>query len=463
MFNYMFQIDRSRDLPLQAQLCQQVQQALLSGALPGDSPLPSIRGLAAMLGVSKTTVESAYAQLLAEGYIVSRPGSGHRTASLQALPPTAAVAAAAAEGGDGPPVTYDMSGSTIDPQSFPTAVWKRYLGRALTDAPPAGGYGDAQGEYPLRQQLAAYSYRSRGVVCSPQQIVVGAGVQSLLALLCAVFRRRAARGDGTPLAVGLEKPGFLQARQVLCDHGFAVCEYELDQLLAGALPPVAMLYCDPQNPGHAGHFGAAEKLALLRHCDARQCFLLEDDYAGEFRYLQRPIPALQGMRPQNGQVIYMGSFSRLLLPSIRVSYLVLPPTLLPDYRALGRAYNQTCSSTEQLALSGFIADGHLYRHIGRLRRLYGQKSRLLKEALRSAFGRRIKVLPFDSGLQLLVEIDCPRPGAEIESRCRQAGLICQAVPVKSGQRPRLLLGFCALPPEKIAPAAALLCAVCDRP
>ena len=113
--------------------------------------------------------------------------------------------------------------------------------------------------------------------------------------------------------------------------------------------------------------------------------------------------------------------------------------------------------------AGFIADGHLYRHIGRLRRLYGQKSRLLKEALRSAFGRRIKVLPFDSGLQLLVEIDCPRPGTEIEARCRQAGLICQAVPVKSGQRPRLLLGFCALPPEKIAPAAALLCAVCDRP
>ncbi|MCD7874828.1 MAG: PLP-dependent aminotransferase family protein, partial [Acidaminococcaceae bacterium] len=288
---------------------------------------------------------------------------------------------------ESPTVRYNFANNYIDPVSFPTKLWRRYLNRALKNKDLLAGYGEPQGETALRRTLAKYSSAARGVICTPEQIVIGAGVQSLLQILIDILQP-----DITGIA--LEAPGFAQAERLFASHGWQVSHFSTEQLEA-ALP--RLLYVSPSNPYKVRSMSPQQRLALLRWAARQQAYLLEDDYNGEFRYFSRPVSSLQGMS-DGSTVIYLGSFSRLLLPSLRISYMVLPPLLLERYRQLGHLYNQTSSTIEQLALADFIDVGALRRHVKRLRKLYSSKNVLLRQALAEIFGNKIIVRAYESRL-----------------------------------------------------------------
>ena len=402
--------------PLYVQLADNLRGAIVRGQLAPGERLPSIRAAAEAMAVSRTTVENAYGELLAGGYILSRPRSGYVVADFEGLTPPAAAREETAP--PAPVYRYDFGQNGVQ-EAFDLKLWKRYVGRALRiDA--IGGYGDPQGEPELRAALAQYSAASRGVALRADQIVVGAGVQSLLNHLL---------GLTGPVTAALEYPGFPQAEQVLRDHGIKPDLFSLEEL--DRLPPYGLMYLVPSNPHHGSSLPAEKRLALIRWAERTGAFILEDDYDGEFRYSSRPVPALQGLTGSN-QVIYMGTFSRLLLPSIRISYMVLPQPLLTRYQELAPRYNQTSSTTEQMALAGFIRDGHLGRQIRKLRRAYGEKSRALAEALRREMGERVRICSYESGLQLLIEVKSPHEPETLKALAAARGVHVKLPPSGEG-------------------------------
>ena len=225
-----------------------------------------------------------------------------------------------------------------------------------------------------------------------------------------------------------------------------------------------LLYVSPSNPYKGRSLTPDLRRRLLRWTLERDGYILEDDYNGEFRYFTTPVSSLQGMG-DGEHIVYLGSFSRLLFPSLRISYMVLPPGLLPDYRRIGRLYNQTSSTIEQLALASFIREGNLRRHVKKLRRLYRRKADLLQQALARHFGSRVQILAYESGLHMRISVDSPWDPQEAARRAEAAGV--RVLPVPGGQdvpfsrsgnrfRTEILLSFAGISETDIAPAVARL-------
>ena len=210
-----------------------------------------------------------------------------------------------------------------------------------------------------------------------------------------------------------------------------------------------LLMISPANPYKGRALTEKERNNLIVATQLERVYLLEDDYNGEFRYLHRPTPALHSFGNRE-QIIYLGSFSRTMLPSLRISYLVLPEKLLPAYEAIADRYNQTSSTVEQLALAAYIEEGHLTRHIRKLRSLYRTKSRRLKEELTSRFGSKVRLLSYGSGLHLHIALDLPGTAEELARKALAQGV--RVIPVRGtepGRSPEFLLSFAGIPEEKI--------------
>ena len=299
--------------------------------------MPSVRKCAVLRNCSRTTVENAYLQLAAEGFIISRPQSGYFVTEIasvqkQSLPEPVP---------DPPdiPVKYDFASHGVDRSSFRFDLWQRYIKSALRENERLLSYGEAQGEKDFREALASYVRTKRNILCSPDEIVVGAGVQSLLCILIPLLRdcRSVSFPDGS----------FLQGSIVFRDFGYEIHTRDKN--------------CDViyVAPAHMTRWGdvmpVSRRLELLRHAAAGNSLILEDDYENEFVFQSQPTPSLYSLsRARN--VVYLGSFSRLLLPSIRISFMILPEELQHRYRSKAAAYNQTASKAEQIALSRFIRD-----------------------------------------------------------------------------------------------------------
>lgn len=432
-------LDQQAATPLYTQITDAIKKLLYNEQLITGDKLPSVRKLAAALQVSRTTVENAYNQLVADGYLQNEPKRGYFAAALAGLrkrsdaPVTQSI--------EPPAVRYNFANNYIDPASFPTKLWRRYLNRALKNKDLLSGYGEPQGETALRRTLAKYSSAARGVICTPEQIVIGAGVQSLLQILIDILQP-----DITGIA--LEAPGFAQAERLFASHGWQVSHFSTEQLEA-TLP--RLLYVSPSNPYKGRSMSPQQRLALLRWATQQQAYLLEDDYNGEFRYFSRPVSSLQGMS-DGSTVIYLGSFSRLLLPSLRISYMVLPPLLLERYRQLGHLYNQTSSTIEQLALADFIDAGALRRHVKRLRKLYSSKNVLLRQALTEIFGSKIIVRAYESGLHLRLAVATSLTAAELAELALQNSVRILPVYDSNGTLPEILLSFAGIQENDIRPA-----------
>lgn len=410
-----YTLDRSGASPLYEQLYRALKADILSGALPGGSRLPSGRALAEHLGLSRVTVETAYAQLLAEGYLTSRPRAGYFVEQLtpQELPPRVSEPEAQ------PPEPETAQSRSA--QLFPFSVWARLMRGVLLDrrqellrpAPDAGLPA-------LRQAVAAELYRQRGVHVSPEQVYIGAGAEYFYNLLIQFF------GHGRVYA--LENPGHRKIARVYQANQVAVRPIGMDA--DGVIPELLeqsgaeVLHISPSHHYPTGTVTPiTRRQALMRWLTAQPGrYLIEDDYDSEFRFSGLPIPTIQSM-DRSRRVIYMNTFSRTISPSLRISYMILPRTLLPQWQAAMGFYSCTVPSFEQMTLTRFLAEGYFEKHLSRMKKHYRAVRAQLFSVLHTPQAvRQCAVHDTDAGLHLVLELkNAPEPEA-LRALLRQSGL-----------------------------------------
>jgi len=463
----MFTLNNNDSVPLYKQLYDQIREFVLSGKLPANSRLPSVRDLAAELSTSRNTVEGAYQELYAEGYIYSRHRSGYFVAVLDqdAAPPSLPHKPRKQSRHPEPSSSYlyDFHPARLDPQSFPTALWRRcFLDCLRESAGELSRYGDPQGEWGLRCNIRQYLERSRGVVCEPDQIVICAGLQQSLDMVAQMLKE-------SHSSVAVENPGYHLPRAVFRNNGFAVeavavAANGLDlELLRSSNSTIAYV-----TPSHQLPMGVvmpiANRLKLIEWAEKGGNLIIEDDYDSELRYLGRPIPSLQGLRP-DGNIIYLGTFSKILSPALRLSYLVLPRSLLAAYRRVFQDYFATVSLLEQRTMAKFMEQGHWERHVRRMRILYKKKHDTLLHAIGHHFGSRALVVGQGAGLHVVLQLPAANPGeTAIIRRAEQQGirLFPFTATCASGESvsTKILLGFGGMTASEIEHGIKLLSRLC---
>ena len=480
---------------LYQQLYHALRRAILSGALAPGTRLPSTRAFAHELGVSRNTVLLAYDQLLAEGYAVGQTGSGTYVASTlpdvmsappQPLEATRDTAAAplpqlSAYGkrlmDSAPPtapslvqhahtIRYDFRYGVPAVQEFPHAIWRRLLARRAR-AVSLGSlhYGPPEGYGPLRQAIADYLRRARGVVCDAQQVIVVNGSQQALDLTARVLLET---GDG----VVIEEPHYQGARQVFLAAGARLLTVPVDAegLQVAALPDatagVRLAYVTPSHQFPSGAImSLARRLGLLAWAERVGAYIVEDDYDSEFRYAGRPVAALQGL-DRSGRVIYVGTFSKVLFPALRLGYVVLPAALVHAYTAAKWLADRHTSSFEQEVLTDFICEGHFERYLRRSRTRNAMRREALLEALAAHLGRRVEVSGANAGMHLLVWLrDLALPALEaLIAQAAQAEVgLYSITPYYLAPPPQagLLLGYTAMTPGAIRTGIRRLATLLD--
>lgn len=379
------QIDKNSSVPLYQQIYNSIKTAVEQGALSKDTKLPSIRKLSDSLLVSKTTVESAYHQLCAEGYIRNVPRSGYRVnAGITKTEGNIFPSESTNPKQEHRIYRFDFGTKAVDNSTANLKVWKKYVRDILNREYLLNTYGEPQGELSLRKSLEKYSFSVRGVNCSENNIVIAAGTQLLLYILCGLM--------GKELKIAIEKGAYIQAEQAFRDlrHNIVYCPLDkhgvIPDFIKSEKPDFLVL-----NPNSTGKDRKAmpieRRIKLIKAAKEAGCLVVEDDYNGELRYTTRPIPAMQSL--DSNQVVYMGSFSKILLPGVRIGYMVLPHFLLEKYRTVSAYYNQTASKTEQLALSRYIDEGKLEAHLRKARKQYSLKSQKLCECMKSRFKSKL--------------------------------------------------------------------------
>ncbi len=395
-------LDSQSPSPLYEQIYQHIKEEVQEGGLAAGSRLPSTRVLAQNLKVSRSTTQMAYDQLQSEGYIEALPCKGYyvcETAALiklrRVLPETAAKERQEVDRD----YKVDFSPRGIDLERFPFNTWRKLSRNTLVnDNKEMFAGGHPQGEEGLRRAIGDYLHSARGVNCSPEQIIIGAGSEYLLMLLSQIL------GNDTKLA--MENPTYKQAYLVLRGGGHQILPVEMDgygmdvKQLSGIQADVAYVMPSHQYPtGIVMPVKRRQELLSWAYRQPRR-YLIEDDYDSEFRYKGKPIPALQGM-DQGGRVIYMGTFSKSIAPAIRVGFMVLPEQLLGIYREKAGFYASTVSRIDQNILCQFINQGFYERHLNRMRGIYKSKHDVLLTGLK-ALEDRFDIRGEYAGLHVLL-------------------------------------------------------------
>ena len=458
-----YHLDPHSKTPLYEQLYRAVRADIMSGTLAGGTRLPSKRQLAANLRVSQITVETAYGQLLAEGYIVSEPRRGYFVQKQLAVPAQTQAPKVAAPHTHAVPADdckYDFRTNIVDTECFPFATWARlsrsvlseYSDRLLRATDPCGAAE-------LREQIARYLYDFRGINISPDNILVGAGSEYLMHLVIQLL--------GRDRVYALENPGYRKLYQIFDVSGVAVRPLPLDKsgLRADALAAsdASVVYLTPSHHFPLGTvMPAARRMEILRWASAApDRYIIEDDYDSEFRYASRPIPAL-GEMDRAGRVVYVNTFAKSLSPALRIGYLVLPDALMARYRERFSLYSSTVPSFDQHTLAAFMRTGGFERHISRSRKVYQAR----RDALMAALDRELADLPHEvsrseAGLHLLLHMRNGMLERELIERARAVGvrvygLSAYYTPPVKPPKATLVLGYAGLTEQQIDEAAALL-------
>lgn len=368
-----FQLQKENTIPLYEQLYIGIKNAIISQQLAVGSRLSSKRELADFFNISQTTVELAYAQLVAEGYITSKPRIGYFVEEIDELPliTSQKLAVQLQQAEVLPEKTYaiDFSSAKIDEDAFPFSTWRKYA-KDVLDIPFKHllQTGERQGELALRIEIANYLHQSRGIDCNPEQIVIGSGTEQLLPMILKLF------GDNAMLA--LENPGYSPIPRNQLEPLAIPIDVDEDGLIVEQLQKTAanIVYVTPSHQFPTGAvLSANRRTQLLKWAaQAPNRYIIEDDYDSEFRYIGKPIPALQGL-DQNDRVIYLSTFTKSLMPSLRVAFFVLPPTLVKVYQDSFNYYSSTVPRFEQHILANFMKDGHFSKHLNRMRKFYRKK------------------------------------------------------------------------------------------
>jgi GntR family transcriptional regulator / MocR family aminotransferase len=431
-------LDRSQP-SLRVQIEEQLRDAVRAGRLGAGTPLPSTRGLAAELSVSRGVVVEAYSQLVAEGYLVAQQGGATRVAQAGA----AAAAPAPPRGPAGRAPRYDFRTGAPDVSLFPRAAWLASLRRSLQEAPDARfDYGDPRGAPELRTALARYLGRVRGVSCDAERVIVTSGMAQGMALFGRVLVERGER------AIALEDPSSGPGRLQLASTGLATVAVPVDDeglrvdrlaALGPAGPRVVMVTPAHQFP--TGVVLSAGRRAALRDWAAkREGLVLEDDYDAEYRYDRQPVGALQGLAPEH--VTYAGSVSKTLAPGLRLGWLVAPERLAEQLVAAKERDDLGTPVVEQLALADFLERGELDRHLRRTRAIYRGR----RDALVAALERHLPgCVPTGvaAGLHLVVALPAGTDERALLAAARAAGIGLAGLSehAVTPAPPALLLGY----------------------
>lgn len=448
--------------PLYRQLFDYILDAIVGGdILPGEK-LPSLRNMAKTLNISVTTVELAYDQLLVEGYISSRLKSGYYVNDISnaynqgiSVSDINETDYQAKEAFFENPIHTEVF---LDSSSFDFTRWKSCTNKILNDySTLLLTEGDAQGEEILRHEISKYIYQSRGVRCNYNQVVIAAGTQQLINILCILLKRM-----GIDHA-SFENPGYIPVRSIFADRNFKTTLVPIDKdgIQIERLPTniPSTVYVSPSNQFPTGSvMPAARRYSLLDWAHNNSSIIIEDDYNSELRYDSRPVPSLQGLDNRN-QVVYLGSFSSTLFPSIKISYMVLPNPLHQLFKDSLWGYVQTCSKAEQLTLALYMNSGFYQTNLRKQRSLNAKKIQLATEAIIKKGEDKILILNNSSGLHMLLEI--PEKRGQIKEICRRAadfGLaIAPAfVDSKEGDNSVVIFYYTRIPIAKIDEAINLL-------
>jgi len=410
-----YELKKSPGVPLYEALYRCIRSDILAGSLKPGEKLPSKRALAQNLEISKITVEGAYAQLLAEGYIRAQEKVGY---FVEDIPQTLTAT-------ENPPVTaaarqirpvLDLSGSGTE--KFPFSVWSKLQREVMLD------YGEKlllplpnQGIEPLRQAIAAHLHAFRAMNVDPDNILIGAGTDFLYNLLIQLLGR-----DKT---YAVEDPGYSKIHKIYAAGGVRCISVPMDHegVLPGALEDAQVLHLSP-----AHHFPTGLVTSVARRQEllgwAQRCgsYIIEDDYDSEFRFDAHPKPTMQSL-DRSGRVIYMNTFSKSLAPSIRISYMVLPAGLMAQFRENLSFYSCTVSSFEQYTLARFLSRGYFEKHINRMRKYYKMRRNQVVSALNNcAFAHKLTIREEDAGLHFLLKVDTTMTDAELVAHCEAKGI-----------------------------------------
>lgn len=483
MLEGLFVLDRAKALPLPDQIYRGVRGAIADGRLARGARLPSSRGLAVLLGVSRNTVNAAYELLAAEGVIQVRPGAAPRVideagedgaAARGGVEKTAGTAGAAAgrrerrgEGASPPPVAVRLSqrgamldrdpwaatgrrrGGRLEPGTpaldcFPRDAWGRALRRAARQL--RGGelfYDQLAGHDPLRRSLARYLVEERGVRATAERVMVLPSTQACLFLLASVL---ADAGD----VAWVEDPGYLGARAAFLAAGLSLRPMPVDALGAdpramAASPPPRLIYVTPSHQYPFGMLMPLERrLAVLESARATGAVVIEDDYDSEFLFSGRPLAALQGLG-REGETVYLGTFSKALLPGVRVAYMVVPEPLAAPLARAQRATGALASVATQAALAEFLETGHYRAHLRRIRGIYQERGLRFAAALRRHLGAQAEIADPVGGVQLAIRLLAPVDDRAVAARVNAVGFSAAALSAYALDAPvrGLVIGFAA--------------------
>ncbi len=448
--------DDSREKPYYLQLYSYIKDSILSGEIREGEKLPSLRSLARSTALSITTIEQSYNQLLVEGYIYSKPQSGYYvsrvlTGRAQTVP--------AEKGGIESEVSFmeetaasEVPAMQYDPECFDFNKWKKCMNKVINEHSPALLFeGSPRGEVALRAEIARYLYMSRGVSCTPDQIIIGAGTQQITNQLATLLRKQGVEH------VALEDPGYMPVRNVFRDRGFAITSVAVrsNGLAIEKLPANirAAAYVSPSNHAYTGSvMPVGRRYELLAWAEENNSYIIEDDYDSELRYFGKPIPALKSLAGSD-RVIYLGSFSSTLFAALKISYMVLPASMAEVFSSIAGDYSPTCSKLEQLTLAMFMESGLYQTHIKKLRKLYSQKLTRITDAFEAKAGDFVRVISSSSGISIILEIDSPKTPGQIKKDAEGLGIPAVCV----GRR--IILYYNQIPLPQIDGAVSQLAAL----
>lgn len=446
-------------IPLYEQIYSYIKANIQSGKIAYGEKLPSTRALSKHLEVSRSTVELAYEQLLSEGFIESEPYRGFFVAQIDELYHFSHVKAkerkkeAAKKN-----YRYDFTPNGVDLNSFPYNVWRKLSKDILLDdKTELFRSGNSQGEYGFRNAICNYLYQARGVNCTPDQIIIGAGSDYIVMLLAMIL--------GPDHKIAFEDPTYKQAYRLANSLSYKTVPVSMDKYgmkvseLAESDADIA--YVTPSHQYPTGIIMPIKRrMELLRWANEKEGrYIIEDDYDSEFRYKGKPIPALQGYDGDE-KVVYLGTFSKSIAPAIRLSYMVLPKPLLCVYNERHRFVNSTVSKVDQLIVQRFIEDGYYERHLNKMRALYKSRHDILIEALKP-LSDICHISGEHAGVHLLLTFENGMSEEELISRAEENNIkvyglndYCIRENIKSG--PTILLGYANLSEDQIKKAIEIL-------
>lgn len=466
-------LNRQSDAPIYRQIYARIRGAILTGTLPPGARLPSWNALASQLGVARGTVKAAYECLAGEGYIWGEGAAGTRVnAGLGGAAPMHAAAESAQLHRHlmtPPPVEQRFAPRSTAPRpfqvgvpaldAFPRGLWTRLAARQARGLVPARMvYPEPEGYAPLRESIARYVAVARGVVCAPEQIFITGGYAGALDLIA---RTLLARRD----AVWIEDPAYYRAREALEIAGARLVPVTVDadgmivDRGVSASPAARLAVVTPSHQAPLGMpLSLSRRLALLSWAEWQGTWIVEDDYYGEFHFRGPPVPALKSL-DRADRVLYVGTFSKVLMPSLRLGYIVAPGALAPRLSRVAAYLTPSQSLIAQMSVAAFMAEGHFARHIRRMRRLYAERRAALVVALDESFGTAWEIDLRESGMHLLARLPAGADDVALAAKAAAAGLGVAALSpwaIKARCGPGLILGFANTPATRAAQDAARL-------